>query len=220
MISCYQLTIPGTDSTGPLLDDVSFEIDDGEWVEFLGPSAAGKTLLYSVLALETKPTDGRLVIAGRNLDRLDGRGLVELRRELGSCRQEVELLESRTVVENLVVPLVVRGKTTRASSAADRVLERADLEDLRDIRVAELSAGHRRAVAILRAVMGRPRAILVDGALERLGGALYEAVNAAIHRSYDQGSAVLLFGRHSTDDGPSERRLYRLDGGRLEERES
>ena len=210
MINCYHLTVPGTERTGPLLDDVSFEIDEGEWVEFVGPSGSGKSLLHSVLALESKPTDGRLVIAGRNLARLDGRGLVELRREFGSCRQTEQLLEPRTVVENLVVPLVVRGKTTQASSTADRLLERAGLEQLRDVPVAELSAGHRRMVALLRAVMGRPRAILVDGGFEGLGDDLREAAKAAVHRSHDQGSAVVLFGRQASEDAPTDRTLHRL----------
>lgn len=217
MISCYHLTVPGAERTGPILDDVSFEIEEGEWVEFVGPSAAGKSVLYSVLALETRPTDGRLVVAGRNLSRVDGEGLVELRREFGSCRQSPELLDDRTVVENLVVPLVVRGKTTQASSAADRLLERADLAHLRETRVAELSDGHRRIVAILRALMGRPRAVFIDGGFEVLSDSLLESAKAAVHRSHDQGSAIVLFGRRCTEAAPADRAIYRLDGGSLEE---
>ncbi|MFB6371840.1 MAG: ATP-binding cassette domain-containing protein [Bradymonadaceae bacterium] len=217
MISCYDLTIPGAEATGPLLEEVSFEIGDAEWVEFVGPSGAGKSILYAVLALEARPSEGRLVVAGRNLSRVDESGLVELRREFGSCRQSPDLLESRTVVENLVVPLVVRGKTTQASSAADRVLERVDLAEMRDVPVARLSTGHRRAVALLRATMGRPRAIVIDGTLEGLDHKLFEAARAALHRSHDQGSAIVLFGREPSENAPVDRCVYRLEGGTLDE---
>lgn len=219
MISCYQLTVPGTERNGPLFEDVSFEIDEGEWVEFVGPAASGKTALYAVLALEARPREGRLVVAGRNLARLDESGLVELRREIGTCREDVELLEDRSVVENLVVPLVVRGKSSRASDAAERLLDRAGIASLRDVSVGELSSGERRLVGVLRAVIGRPRLILIDGGVGRLDGRLLEAALEALHRSHEQGSAVYLFGRRPTDRAPGERRLYQLDRGTLRREE-
>lgn len=219
MISCYQLTVPGTERAGPLFDDVSFEIEEGEWVEFVGPAASGKTALYAILSLEARPRDGRLVIAGRNLARLDGAGLVELRREMGTCREDVELLEDRSVVENLVVPLVVRGKASRASDAAERLIDRAGIESLRDVPVGELSSGERRLVGLLRAVIGRPRAVLVDGGLDILDGQLLEAAVEALHRSHEQGSAVYLFGRQPTERAPADRRLYHLDRGTLRREE-
>lgn len=220
MISCYQLTVPGTERSGPLFEEVSFEIDEGEWVEFVGPAASGKSALYAVLALEARPLDGRLVIAGRNLDRLDKLGLMELRRKLGTCREDVELLEDRSVVENLVVPLVVRGKASRASDAADRLLDRAGIASLRDIPVNELSAGERRLIGILRAVIGRPRAVLIDGGLGLLDDKLLEASVEALHRSHEQGSAVYLFGRQPAQRAPDARKLYHLDRGTLHREES
>jgi ABC-type lipoprotein export system ATPase subunit len=219
MISCYQLTVPGTERTGPLFEDVSFEVEEGEWVEFVGPAASGKTALYRVLGLEARPLGGRLVIGGRNLARLDEAGLVELRREMGTCREDVELLEDRSVIENLVVPLVVRGKASRASDAADRLLDRAGIASLRDIPVGELSAGERRLVGLLRAAIGRPRAILIDGGLGRLDGQLLEAATEALVRSHQQGSAVYLFGRHPTERAPEDRRLLYLDRGTLHREE-
>ncbi len=216
MISCYQLTVPGTERSGPVFDEVSFEIDEGEWVEFVGPSGAGKSVLYAILALEARPDQGRLVVAGRNLSRLDERGLVELRREIGSCRETVDLLNRRTVVENLVVPLVVRDKAVRAMDAAKRLLDRANLADLRDAAAAGLARGERRLVGVLRATIGRPRAILVDGGLEGLEGEQFEAAAEALRRSHEQGSAVYLFSRNPTECAPDERTVFRLGGATVQ----
>ena len=216
MISCYHLTIDGPDEGRPLLDDVSFELEDGDWVEFVGPTGAGKSLLFSVLTLENRPTEGRLVVGGRNLERLDRTGFAELRRDIGSCRQAPELLEERNVIENLVVPLLVRGETRRAAEVGERLLESCRLAALREAPVGRLSDGERHLVGLLRAVIGTPRLVAVDGGLDALSGDALESARQALTDSYESGSSIVLFGRSASGIAPDGATLFEVEAGRVD----
>lgn len=220
MISCYHLTVPDPHGDTPIFDDVGFEVDDGEWVEIVGPSGAGKSLLYAILALERRPRRGKVVVAGRNLDRMDRAGLAALRQDLGTCRQRVALLEERTVIENLVLPLVVRGETNRAAQVAERLLETVGWSHLRDRPAGSLSVGRQRAVGILRAVIGAPRIVAVDGSLDTLQKPERDASLRLLRDAHARGSAILLFGQNSTGVSDKETTEFRLEGGELKAKES
>lgn len=213
MISCYHLTVPDRHGGDPIFDDVGFEVGDGEWVEFVGPSGSGKSLLFAILGLERRPTNGKVVVAGRNLDRMDDSGLASLRQDLGTCRQQVALLGERTVIENLVLPLVVRGETNRAAQVAERLLETVGWSDWRDRPAGSLSAGRQRAVGILRAVIGAPRIVAVDGSLDSLPKPERRASLRLLRDAHARGSAILLFGRKPTGVSDVEATEYRLGDG-------
>lgn len=216
MISCYHLTIDGVARETPLLDDVTVELDDGDWTEFVGPTGAGKSLLYSVFALELRPTDARLIVAGRNLQKLDAQGFAQLRRQIGTCRQVPEFLEERSVIENLVLPLVVRGETNRAAEVGERLLETAGCFELRDRPVCDLSAGQRRLIGMLRAAIGTPRGVFVDGGLDGLTGDSEAAARRALRDANEEGSTVVLFGREPSNVQATDAEMYRVEAGQVE----
>lgn len=219
MFSCYGISVPLPGSDEPLLDEVSLEIDDGEWAEVVGPAGSGKSILYSLMTLEDRPPEGRLVIGGRNLDRLGRQGCAELRRRFGTCRQEPELLEERTAAENLALPLVVRGDSDRAGELIDDALAAGELEDQRDVEARNLSAGERKLLGILRATVGEPEAVVVDGGLSSLDRAQRRRAGEVLSVLHGRGTTVVLFGREPSGAGPEENPSYVLEGGRIERME-
>lgn len=220
MIACYELTVTTPGSEGRLFDGASFEIEEGEWGEIVGPAGTGKSLLCHLVALEYRPVEGRLVVAGRNLGRADSTELVELRRQIGCVRQQPEFLEDRSVLENVVAPLVIRGDTSGAREKATRSLDRAGLTDRAEVSARDLSVGERRLLAVLRATIGAPKIVVSDGALEALSGREYEAAERVLTRAYESGRTILVFGRRPSSvegvDGPT----FEISGGAIRRMDS
>lgn len=214
MISCYHLSIAHPHRQTPLLDDVSFDIERGKWAEIVGATGAGKSVLMSILALRSAALRGKCIIGGRNLDRLEPAGLAELRRSIGSCAQRPRLLEERTVVENLLLPLVARDEQRDALARVESLLAETALSGLSEARAGALSDSQRKLTGILRAVVGRPRLVLVDGGLENLGDLAVDAARA-LERAHDAGATVVLASRSLSP--LSERRdlTFWLRDGRL-----
>jgi ABC-type ATPase involved in cell division len=220
IISCFHLDLFDASRNRKALDDVTIEIERGAWVETVGPAGGGKTLLFSVLSLRAAaPKKTKVVVAGRNMDKLPVSEVAEMRRMFGSACSAPILLDDRTVIENLVVPFVVRGEARLALEACEALLEKCELMGLRDICVRELSQQERTAVGVLRAMVGRPKCILIDGALDALEPRLLKPIMAELKQCHLDGAAVVLFGREYTENARRGRR-YRLETGVLTEVEN
>lgn len=216
MISCYHLTVPHPRHDGPLLDDLNFEIEQGAVAQIVGPSGVGKSVLFSIASLRRASRTARLVVAGRNLDRLDDSAVAKLRRNVGSCAQDPQLIEERSVIENLALPLIARGEK---AGAYDRVVESVQgtpIEPLLEVAAGRIAQTERRLVGIWRALIGEPDFVVIDGALEELG-ALQETAVEALSAAQRRETTVLVFGRALSKslDGLCSI-AWRLDSGRLE----
>lgn len=212
MFACFDLTVPRPRGDGRLFDGWNVEIDDGEWIDVVGDSGSGKSILFAILTLERRPEEGRLVVQGRNLERIDEADLDELRRQFGTCRQPVELLEDRTVLENVLLPLVVRGEVDGARELADSHLESVGLAELADARVANLSSNERRGVAVARATVGSPAVVAVDEPAVGREGRLAGISKRALGGVHEEGATVLTFGCRRPEYSPSEARRLDLGG--------
>lgn len=215
IISCFHVTIESPDGSR-LLDDVTLELNFGAWNEVTGPPRAGKSILFDVLSLRGIPRRGKLVVDGRNLDRASAREIADVRRLIGSCSEDPRLLNDRTVCENLVLPFVVRGDRARALHAAEGMLEALDMSELRDVPVHQLCRRDRIMVGIARAMVGKPAAILIDGAHELLDDRARQVALQQLKRRNSDGTTVVLFG-HDTTDNARRGRQFRLVDGSLEE---
>lgn len=220
MFACYELTVDVGSTDGVLFDEASFEIEDGEWAEFIGPAGAGKSVLCRLVGLDYRPRQGRMVVAGRNLERIESEDLVELRRQIGCCRQPPEFLTGRTALENVVAPLVVRGETDRARQRGEELLDRAGFGDRADRHAETLSSGEQALLGVLRAAIGRPRAVVVDGALDALEGEMRGAAEHILRREFERGRTVLLFGRERSDIAGVEGPTFRVGGGAIRRMDS
>ncbi len=212
MIALFDVTIVSHAGSPPVLRDLSIQLEKGKWHEIIGAAGSGKSALFDVMTLRRRPKTGRLVIAGRNMERLGRRGLAEIRREIGSCTQQPMLLEQRTAVENVVLPMVVRGAAGEAVEAAEEALGFLGIMPQRDRRVAELCAQHRALVCLARATVGAPSVVVIDGIHERLEPAVRGIALTWLEQTQKQGSTIVVFGRR-----PIHRRsgssLWRLKEG-------
>ena len=216
MISCYHLNIPHPRRDGALLEDVSFELEQGSWADITGESGCGKSILFELLGLRLSAREGTLIIGGRNLDRLPRRKLESLRKRIGACAQKPLLLEERTVLENLLVPLVARGETRSAARLVESVIEALELDALRHLPIEALSESERRVVAIGRACVGAAPMILIDGGVEGLDTAWKKRARSFLRKLHLEGSTVVLFSREAVAPMTGRGVELRIEDGRLE----
>jgi cell division transport system ATP-binding protein len=139
------------------LDSVNFAIDKGEFVFIVGASGSGKTTLVRLLLKELEPTDGRIVMGGRDLGRLGHSKVPRLRRNIGCVFQDFKLLPSRTAAENVAYALKVQGENRDSiRRKVPEVLGLVGLAHKGSSLPDELSGGEQQRVSIARAVVNHP----------------------------------------------------------------
>jgi len=198
-----------------ILDDVSFDIAQGEAVAVLGASGSGKSTLLGLLAGLDTPTAGSVSIAGKDLFGLDEDGRAALRSQLvGFVFQSFQLLPALTAVENVMLPLELAGEPG-AQNQARAMLERVGLA----ARVAhypkQLSGGEQQRVAIARAFVRAPRLLFADEPTGNLDSATGEQIIDLMFELNREQRATLVLVTH--DEAISRRcgRALRLTAGRL-----
>lgn len=146
------------------LDDVSLSLERGELVAVVGPSGSGKTTLLAIAGLLLRPTAGRVVLDGREIDGLSDREMADLRlRHIGFVLQSSNLLPYLTARDQLLLVAELAGRRDRAAAArADQLLEELGLGARKRHYPEGLSGGERQRVAIARALMNEPEIILAD----------------------------------------------------------
>jgi cell division transport system ATP-binding protein len=175
------------------LSDVSLGIEQGSMVFLTGHSGAGKsTLLKLLIGLDT-PTSGRVMVDGCDLKMLSAKQIPWYRRQIGIVLQDHNLLQDRTVFENVALPL--RLSPISAKDIARRVrgaLATVDLSDKGGLLPRHLSTGEQQRVGIARAVVTRPRIILADEPTGNLDPFLSRQVMSLFHQFRDLGTTVLV----------------------------
>ncbi|MFH1894380.1 MAG: cell division ATP-binding protein FtsE [Patescibacteria group bacterium] len=145
------------------LDDVSFEIKEGEFVSIAGRSGAGKTTLLKLLLAEEAPTKGQVFFEGQDVHLIKSSHLPELRKRIGAVFQDYKLIDSKTAFENVAYVLEVIGATNEEILRdVPQVLELVGLSDRANNFPKELSGGEKQRTAIARALIHRPDIILAD----------------------------------------------------------
>jgi lipoprotein-releasing system ATP-binding protein len=173
---------------GPLrvLSDVSFDLAPGDSAAVMGPSGSGKSSLLYILGGLEPPTSGTVTLDGKNPFQLDASGLATFRnKEIGFVFQDHCLLPQCTVLENVLVPTLVKPDRGEDSRRAAALIEQVGLRDRIDHRPAALSGGERQRVAIARALIRSPRLLLCDeptGNLDRAAADNVASVLLDLHR--------------------------------------
>ncbi len=197
------------------LDGVSFEIADGAYVAVVGPSGSGKTTLLGLLAGLDTPTRGTTILDGTDLAGLSEDARARLRAEkVGFVFQSFQLLPTLTALENVAVPLELRGDP-RAESAARDALARVGLTARASHFPAQLSGGEQQRVAIARAFANHPHVLFADeptGNLDAASGTLVIELLESLNR--ESGSTVVLV-THDLALAARASRIIRLGDGRL-----
>ncbi|AWV00902.1 methionine ABC transporter ATP-binding protein [Burkholderia sp. MS455] len=160
---------PGPSGWVEALHNVNLTIPQGEVFGIIGRSGAGKSTLVRTINLLTRPTEGNVVVGGRDLTLLPAGALREARREIGMIFQHFNLLSSRTVFDNVALPLELAGASRADIEAA--VLPLLDLVGLsaqKDRYPAQISGGQKQRVGIARALASQPKVLLSDEATSAL----------------------------------------------------
>ncbi len=147
----------------PALVDVNLVIDKGEFVFLTGPSGAGKSTVLKLMFGAEKPSEGQILMSGRNISRLPDSQILLLRRKIGVVFQDFKLLVGRSVFDNVALALEVCGESTRiVQQKVWRVLKSVGLAHKMHARPVALSGGEQQRVAIARAIVNEPDILLAD----------------------------------------------------------
>lgn len=146
------------------LNNISFAIDDGEFVGIMGPSGSGKTTLLNLISTIDKPTSGTITLRGENILNLKGDDLALFRRrELGFVFQDFNLLNTLTIGENMILPLTLDNVDLKEQeNRLNKVSKILGIENLLDKRTYEVSGGQAQRTAIGRALINNPTLLLAD----------------------------------------------------------
>lgn len=178
------------------LGGVSFTIRHGELVVLSGHSGAGKSTLLKMIPAIERPSSGVVSINGKDVSSLRASAIPYLRRNLGLVLQESRLLYDRSVFDNVMLPLVITGQSSR--DAARRVaaaLERVGLDGREREMPAGLSGGEQQRVAIARAIVNRPSILIADEPTAHLDAA-YAREIAALFKSFNEAGVTILVSTH------------------------
>jgi len=150
-------------SDKPALDNISLEVEKGEFVFLVGLSGSGKSTFLRLVLREEKPTSGSIHVAGKDLKTLSNWKVPQLRRQVGTVFQDFRLLPNKTVSENVAFTLHVLGFSKKEiAREVPEVLELVGLEDKGDRKPGELSGGEQQRVAIARAYVSKPAILIAD----------------------------------------------------------
>ena len=194
------------------LDDVSFVIEKGEFVFIVGPSGSGKSTMVRLLLKELEPTEGRILVGGRDLSRLKRSKVPLLRRNVGCVFQDFKLLPNRTAAENVAYALKVQGEN--ASSIRRKVPEVLSLVGLSHKMGSypdELSGGEQQRVSIARAFVNRPLILLADEPTGNLDPATSVDIMKLLDRINRLGTTVVMATHDNAIVDAMRRRVIELD---------
>jgi NitT/TauT family transport system ATP-binding protein len=179
-------------ATGPLvaLDNVSFEIQEGEFISLVGPSGCGKSTLLSILGGLEDKSDGSLVLAGKHHD--------APRPDLGMMFQTSVLFPWRTVRENVRLPGIILGLDQKQQAErCDDLLDMVGLNGFGDRYPSELSGGMRQRVALARLLAHDPRVLLMDEPFGALDEFTRETMNIELLRIWEKTGKTVIFVTHN-----------------------
>jgi len=176
------------------LDNVNLEIEPGDFVAVMGPSGCGKSTLLNLMGLLDEPSEGRVELDGRAIERYQDRRLARLRNEkIGFIFQQFHLVSDLSVVDNVEIPLLYRRmpyreRRRRALAALDRVGLSSRVHHF----PTQLSGGQQQRVAIARAIVGGPKVLLADEPTGNLDSQMGDEVMELLEELNEDGATVVM----------------------------
>lgn len=203
-------------STRPALQDISLQVDKGEFVFVIGPSGSGKSTFMRLLLKEEAPTTGQIKVADFQVDRLPGRKVPKLRQRMGVVFQDFRLLQQKSVYENVAFALEVIGKRRQfIDRTVPETLEMVGLGGKADRLPNELSGGEQQRVAIARAFVNRPLVLLADEPTGNLDPDTSADIMMLLERINRIGTTVVMATHDNNIVDAMRRRVIELDRGRM-----
>ncbi len=200
----------------PILEDINFHVDQGEYVAILGPSGSGKTTLMNIIGCMDVMDSGEYYLDGMAIHETRQDDLTEVRnRKIGFIFQNYQLIPTYNIMQNIIMPLLMRGMTyTEAEAKCIETIQLLGLDNRIAHKPSELSGGQKQRVSIARALVGQPAILLADeptGALDQTSGKdvlrLFKELN-------EMGNTIVMI-THDLNVAQSAKRIVRIIDGRL-----
>lgn len=200
----------------PILKDINFSVEKGEYVAILGPSGSGKTTLMNIIGCMDVMDSGEYYLDGMAIHSTNQDDLTEVRnKKIGFIFQNYQLIPTYNVMQNIIMPLLMRGMThEEAEAKCIETIRLLGLEERIAHKPNELSGGQKQRVSIARALVGKPAILLADeptGALDQTSGKdvlkLFQELN-------EMGNTIVMI-THDLNVAQSANRIVRIIDGRL-----
>ena len=197
--------------------DVTIDIAAGEFTALAGPSGSGKTTLLNLIGGLTRPSRGRVWVAGHEVSEMSNQELAHLRRDqVGFIFQAYNLLPVLTALENAEFPMLLQGVPIDERRArVQELFERTGMSGLGDRRPGKLSGGQQQRVAVVRAVASRPALVLADEPTANLDSTSSEALLDVMYELNQELGVTFVFATHDDRVMERSRRLVRMVDGAI-----
>lgn len=196
-----------------VLREVNFALPAGASLAIVGPSGSGKTTLLGLCAGLDTPTDGKVLLAGEDLGALDEDARARVRNEhVGFVFQNFQLIPTLTALENVLVPVELRGESGREAEARE-LLARVGLGERFEHYPVQLSGGEQQRVALARAFMNRPKVLFCDEPTGNLDGETAAAMAELVFGLNRERGTTLVLVTHDLELAKRCQRIIRLKGG-------
>lgn len=198
------------------LNDVSFKLNQGEFIFLMGPSGAGKSTLIKLMLREEIPTRGQIFIESRSVVRMQKKEVPFLRRSMGVVFQDFKLLESKTVSENVAFAMRVVGASNQEiKQRVPQVIEMVGLKGKNDRFPSQLSGGEQQRVGIARAIVNRPLILIADEPTGNLDIDTSRGIMELLYEINRAGTTVIMATHARELVKNSYKRVITLDQGRI-----
>ena len=196
------------------LKNVSFSVEQGEYVAIMGESGSGKTTLLNILAALDKATEGRVILDGTDIGTIKEKKIAGFRRDnLGYVFQDFNLLDTFSIEDNIYLPLVLAGKKPdEMKESLDRILEPLGIEKLLKKYPYEVSGGQKQRAAVARALITNPRIILADEPTGALDSRFSDELLGLFKRVNQMGQTILMVTHSVKAASHASRVLFIKDG--------
>jgi putative ABC transport system ATP-binding protein len=203
------------DVTTPVLKEVSFNIEEGEFVAIMGPSGSGKSTMMHILGLLERASAGNYYFNGKNVADLSDEELAHLRnQEIGFVFQAFNLLARTSVLDNVKLPLIYSPNKKKMDERATKVLKSVGLGHRLDYYTNQISGGEKQRVAIARALVNDPAVIFADEPTGNLDSKSGVQVMKILQDLNAEGKTIILV-THETFTAEHAQRIVRMHDGKV-----
>ena len=198
------------------LSNVSFSIEEGEYVAIMGESGSGKTTLLNILAALDKPTSGHVRLNGQELSAIKEKELAAFRRDnLGFVFQDFNLLDTFTIQDNIFLPLVLAGKSYQEMrSRLLPIAKKLKISEILGKYPYEVSGGQKQRAAVARALITRPKLVLADEPTGALDSKTSREVLNFLKQLNEEGNTIVMI-THDNSIALEARRVVRIADGKI-----
>lgn len=204
------------ETTTKAVDDVSFKVEQGEFISIMGPSGSGKSTLLYMLGLLENPTEGEVIIDNEKVNNLkDSKSSAIRRNKIGFVFQFYNLIPNLSVLDNVLAPVLLEKKNVKEYvHSAKSILETVGLKGMEKVEASLLSGGQQQRVAIARALVNNPKYILADepiGSLDiKTGKEIME-----LFKQLNQKGTTIIQVTHNEDSSKYGNRIIRIVDGKI-----